>query len=117
MRTIFARPYASELTTAFVRNANPIIVGTGVPDCPQNSKVTQIFAKQGYRKFVREDALPDKLPTRKGRAYNASPIKICKQILVGTLPVKSQQNKKDTRVSVLFVLLVTRTGIEPMLQP
>ena len=62
----------SELPSALAETANPIIVGTGVPDCPQNSKVTQIFAKQGYRKFVREDALPDKLPTRKGRAYNAS---------------------------------------------
>ena len=29
----------------------------------------------------------------------------------------NQQSKKDTPVSVLFALLVTRTGIEPMIQP
>ena len=34
----------------------------------------QIFAKQGYQKFVREDALSCKVPARNDRAYNASPI-------------------------------------------
>ena len=34
-----------------------------------------------------------------------------------TVHTDRQQSKKDTPVSVLFVLLVTRTGIEPMLQP
>ena len=34
--------------------------------------VTQIFAKQGYQKFVREDALSCKVPTRNDKTYNAS---------------------------------------------
>ena len=34
-----------------------------------------------------------------------------------TVHTDRQQSKKDPPVSVHFVLLVTRTGIEPMLQP
>ena len=34
----------------------------------------QIFAKQDYQKFVREDALSLNVSTRNERAYNASPI-------------------------------------------
>ena len=77
----------------------------------------QIFAKQGYQKFVREDALPYKLPTRKDKAYNASPIKIRKRISSGrALSVRIIKNKK-TGMKPVFLFLVTRTGIEPMFQP
>ena len=77
----------------------------------------QIFAKQGYQKFVREDALSLNVSTRNERAYNASPIKIRKRISNGrALSVRIIKNKK-TGMKPVFLFLVTRTGIEPMIQP
>ena len=61
----------------------------------------QIFAKQGYQKFVREDALSLNVSTRNERAYNASPIKIRKRISSGrALSVRIIKNKKTKFVSV-----------------
>jgi len=69
--------------------------------------VMQIFAKVDYQKFVREDALPYKLPTRKDKAYNASPIKIRKRISSGrALSVRIIKNKK-TGMKPVFLFLVS----------
>ncbi len=110
-RTIFARPYASELTTAFVRNANPISSIKRV----QTSKFSLSKAiKNLYGK------MPCLTSFRHGRARHTMrpQSKFASKFRdVYATHKDCQQNKKDTRVSVLFDLLVTRTGIEPMLQP
>jgi len=72
----------------------------------------QIFAKQGYQKFVREDALSLNVSTRNERAYNASPIKIRKRISSGrALSVRIIKNKK-TGMKPVFLFLVTRSRVE-----
>jgi len=48
----------------------------------------QIFAKQGYQKFVREDALSLNVSTRNERAYNAPPIQNKNVLEMCTQPVR-----------------------------
>jgi len=75
----------------------------------------QIFAKQGYQKFVREDALSLNVSTRNERAYNAPPIQNKNVLEMCTQPVRivSKTKRALTWVSFLFcwwtVILEYRT--------
>ena len=51
------------------------------------------------------------------RAFAANPTRTGARMGSIRSCMDRQQSKKDTPVSVLFALLVTRTGIEPMFQP
>ena len=94
----------------------------------------QIFAKQGAienlvtsyfchakasGKAPKELFLPSLMLTSRQRLSSEmrTQSKFASKFGDGSIRTESQQSKKDTRLSVLFALLVTRTGIEPMLQP